>query len=92
MIIIIFDDLAVQKTFFPLSGCLERLQEPPVCITGDPVGITTLFTEISTPVLRCFCKLSAKVDLALPMDYLPTTTLTHLDLENDSYHSYSPMK
>ena len=70
---------AVHGIFFPLPDRLERLEKLESHAQSIFFGAVTLFTEHSAPPLRSLC---FKSSLALPhsMDFVPTNTLTHLDL------------
>ena len=59
---------------------LERLEKLESHARYDMFSAATLFTEHSTPPLRRLCFKSTG-GLPLSMDFVPTNTLTHLDLE-----------
>ena len=70
---------AVHSIFFPLPDRLERLEKLESHARRGVFGAFTLFTEHSAPPLRSLC---FKSTCGLPsVDFVPTNTLTHLDLD-----------
>jgi len=74
------EDDAVHGIFFPLPDRLERLEKLESHAQPIFLGAVTLFTKHSAPPLRSLCFKSSR-GLPRLMDFVPTNTLTHLDLE-----------